>query len=260
MMHSRIRDQRRSFRLEQPMHRAYHRWYSSHLQRDMELLVFGHAGARVLVFPTRGGRFFDYENFGLIGALREKVEQGWLQLFCVDSVDAESLYCETCHPYDRVQRHVQYESYIRDEVLPFSHTLNPDTHVIAHGCSMGAYHAINFALRHPALVGKVVALSGRYDLTEATGDFRDLFDGYYDETIYFHTPCHYVPNMHDESQLTLLRQMEITLAVGEHDPFVTSNLALSQALWQLGVRNSLFIWSGRAHKARHWARMTELYL
>ena len=27
------------------MHRGYHRWFSHSLGRDMELLVFGHAGA-----------------------------------------------------------------------------------------------------------------------------------------------------------------------------------------------------------------------
>jgi hypothetical protein len=37
------------------MHREYHRWFSQRLQRDMEMLVFGHAGAKVIVFPTRDG-------------------------------------------------------------------------------------------------------------------------------------------------------------------------------------------------------------
>src|SRR5689334_13567245 len=32
------------------MHREYHRWYSPVLGRDMEMLVFGHAGARMLAF------------------------------------------------------------------------------------------------------------------------------------------------------------------------------------------------------------------
>jgi len=44
--------------MEGAMHRAYHRWHSPSLGRDMELLVYGHAGARVLVFPTSQGRFF----------------------------------------------------------------------------------------------------------------------------------------------------------------------------------------------------------
>src|SRR5262245_55309226 len=58
------------------MNREYHKWFSPRLHRDMELLVFGHAGARVLVFPTRQGRFFDYENWGLVGALHHQISNG----------------------------------------------------------------------------------------------------------------------------------------------------------------------------------------
>lgn len=75
------------------MNREYHRWYSPALNRDMELLIFGHAGARVLVFPTSMGRFFEWEDRHMISALREHINNGWLQLFCVDSVDSESWYC-----------------------------------------------------------------------------------------------------------------------------------------------------------------------
>jgi esterase/lipase superfamily enzyme len=58
----------------------------------MELLVFGHAGASVLFFPTRTARFYDYENWKIVHVLQDKIEKGLLQLFCVDSVDAESFY------------------------------------------------------------------------------------------------------------------------------------------------------------------------
>ena len=54
------------------MNREYHKWWSDNLQRDMELLVFGHAGAKVLVFPTREGRFFEYEKLRMIETLRHK--------------------------------------------------------------------------------------------------------------------------------------------------------------------------------------------
>lgn len=33
------------------MERAYHRWFSPHMGHEMELLVFGQSGAKVLVFP-----------------------------------------------------------------------------------------------------------------------------------------------------------------------------------------------------------------
>ena len=65
------------------MNREYHRWFSPSLQRDMEMLVFGHAGARVLVFPTSMGRFFQWEDSGMINTLSDQLEQGNVQLFCV---------------------------------------------------------------------------------------------------------------------------------------------------------------------------------
>ena len=42
----------------------------------MELLVFGHAGLPVMVFPTSGGRFFEYEDRGMIAALSGKIDAG----------------------------------------------------------------------------------------------------------------------------------------------------------------------------------------
>ena len=39
------------------MNREYHKFYSHPLQRDMEFLVYGHAGIPLLVFPTSCGRF-----------------------------------------------------------------------------------------------------------------------------------------------------------------------------------------------------------
>ena len=39
------------------------------------------------------------------------------------------------------------------------------------GCSMGAYHALNFFLQHPDVFNKVVALSGVYDARFFVGEF-----------------------------------------------------------------------------------------
>ncbi|MBI3976088.1 MAG: esterase, partial [Armatimonadetes bacterium] len=59
--------------------RQYHRWFSPSLGRDMDLLIFGRGGARVLVFPTSQGRFFDWEDRGMIAAMDEHLEKGWIQ-------------------------------------------------------------------------------------------------------------------------------------------------------------------------------------
>src|SRR3989337_3609112 len=90
----------------------------------MELLVFGRGGARVLVFPTSKGRFFDWEDRGLVAAMQEHLARGWIQMICVDSVDAESWYNKTIPPAERAKRHMQYDQYLLTEVLPFTARLN----------------------------------------------------------------------------------------------------------------------------------------
>jgi esterase/lipase superfamily enzyme len=226
----------------------------------MELLVFGHAGAKVLIFPTREGRFYDYENWGLVETLRGSIDGGYIRLFCVDGVDSESLYCTSVPPASRVDRHRQYEAYILEEVIPFMLSENGVPALIVHGCSIGAYHAMNLALRHPSLFCKVVALSGRYDLTRSFGPFTDLFSGHYNQDVYFITPNHFLPNLNEPHLLDPLRRMDITLAVGEQDPFHESNRTLSEALAAKNVPHRFAVWPGKAHRARYWREMVPHYL
>ena len=58
------------------MNVEYHRWWSRSLGQDMELKVYGHAGKPVVVFPCQGGRFHEYEDFGMVEACRSFVEAG----------------------------------------------------------------------------------------------------------------------------------------------------------------------------------------
>lgn len=242
------------------MNREYHAWWSHRLNRTMELLIFGHAGAKVLVFPTRGGRFFEYEKLRMVDSIREKIERGWLQIYCLDSIDPESFYCWWAHPAGRIQRHIQYEEYVLCEVLPFMQEKNCHPCVIAHGCSLGAFHAANFAFRHPQLFRKLVAFSGRYDLSQEFDGFANLFSGYYDENIYFHTPTHYLPGLNCPLRLHHLRQMEVVLVIGEEDPFRGNNEYLSSILSNKGISHQLHLWQERAHRGSYWRKMVQLYL
>ena len=172
------------------INREYHKWYSPTLGREMELLLFGHAGAPVLVFPTSMGRFFEYEDRGMIQATWGKHEAGHLQTFCIDSVDLESWYNKHAHPAHRVWRHMQYERYVIDEVLPFIRHRNWSNSLCVAGASFGGYHAVNFACRHPDLISRCVSMSGAFDI-------RSFVFGYYDDNIYFNNPVDYLPNMTD---------------------------------------------------------------
>src|SRR3954454_23244983 len=163
------------------MRRDYHNWFSHRLGRHMELLAYGHSGMPVLVFPTSQGKFYEYENSGMIHAVWQKIESGHLQVFCVDSVDSESWYNRGIHPHHRVQRAIAYEEYLLHEVVPLIRNLNGSSQTATTGCSLGAYYALNFALKHPDLTSACVAMSGAFDL-------KPFMDGYYGDDFYFNNP------------------------------------------------------------------------
>lgn len=219
----------------------------------MELLVFGHAGARVVAFPTSQGRFFDWEDRGLIGALTDHLISGWLQIFCVDSVDGESWFAKGRPPRDRARRHIEYDRYLLTEVLPFTTAQNPHEFLILTGASFGAYHAANFAFRYPHLARRVVGLSGFYDIRRWTG-------GYSDDHVYFHNPCEFLVHEHDPARLDALRRLDIILTIGRTDSALANNEYLSQVLWSQDIWHALRIWNGFAHDWPVWQDMLRLYI
>jgi esterase/lipase superfamily enzyme len=235
------------------MNREHHSWHSPSLNRDMEMLVFGHGGARVLVFPTSMGRFYEWEDRGMMGALSEHLERGWIQMYCVDSVDAESWYARGKDPGARAWRHMEYENYLLHEVLPLMSSKNPTPYLIVTGASFGAYHAMNFALRHPDVTNRVIALSGLYDIERWAGGYRD-------DNLYYNCPCLYIPNESDEGRLSLLRRLDIIMAIGREDPNIENNRWLSGALWGKGIGNALREWDGWAHDWPFWLKMIQLYI
>ena len=235
------------------MHREHVRWFSPRLDRDMELLVFGHAGARVLVFPSSMGRFFEWEDQGMIAALGEQIERGWLQLYCVDSVDAESWYAKYKHPADRAFWHSRYDAYLRDEVLPLTQSRNPDPYLITTGASFGAYHALTFALRYPHLVSRAIGLSGVYDIREVT-------DGYSDQHVYPYNPAEFILGETDAERVAAMHRLDIVLAIGQDDSLRGNSEYFSGRLWSKGIGNALRIWDGWAHDWPYWRQMIRTYI
>jgi len=199
------------------------------------------------------GRFYEWEDRGMMGALGEHIDRGWLQLFCVDSVDAESWYDRRKHPRHRAERNFQYEAYVMREVLPFTQSKNGNSFLIATGASFGAYHAVNIALRNPWHFGRVLGMSGLYDIREQT-------DGYYDDAIAAQNPSHFVSLIDDHHRLEAMRRMDIVLATGHDDSFVDNNRYLSRALWEKGVGNALRLWDGWAHDWPWWKDMVRAYI
>jgi esterase/lipase superfamily enzyme len=231
----------------------HHAWHSPALDREMHLIAVGHAGARVLVFPTSLGSQHEWIDRRMHEVLGEQIQQGWIQLFCLDHVHGESWYAEHLHPGAMAWRHLQYDRYLHDEVLPFTASRNPNMFVVATGASFGAYHAACFGFRHPHLINRIVGMSGLYDVKRLTG-------GYSDANVYACNPSDFMPHEHDPARLAAFRRQDIILAIGRDDPSCENNVRLSAELWDKGIGNALRIWDGWAHDWPYWERMIQRYI
>ena len=236
------------------MRRDYIKWFSPSLHRDMELLAFGHRGFPVVVFATSGGRFYEYEDRGMVGALARKIEAGELQLICVDSVDQESWYNRWARPADRLNRQNAFDAYLVLELAPFVRERTTWPQMAATGCSFGGYHAINFALRHPGLVTYAVSMSGAFDIP------RRFLDGYYDENAYFHAPLDYLPNVNDEELLDKMRRNYYVVAVGNQDPLFDQNVKLAHILGTKRIPHVMDVWEGFGHDWPWWRQMAAKFI
>jgi esterase/lipase superfamily enzyme len=235
------------------MHREYHRWFARALHRDMELLVFGHDGPAVLVFPTSRGAFYEYEDRGMVGALRDKLDGGELRLYCVSSVDGESWYNRQAHPRLRVLRHLQYEDYILNDVVPLVRHLTWRETMGVTGCSFGAYHAMAFALRHPYTFTSCVTMGGAFDI-------RRFLGGYFDEDCYFLSPLSFLPELSDRYYLDQFRRNKWVLVTGDHDICRGANEEFSALLAAKGIPFSLHVWNDSKHDWPDWRPMASAYL
>ncbi len=220
----------------------------------MELLVFGHAGPPVIVFPSSMGAFFEYEDRGMVQALAQKLEQGGLQLYCVASVDSESWYAKDKHPRQRVERHLQYEAYVIGDVVPLVRRLNSHDGIGVTGCSFGGYHAMTMALRHPYTFTSCITMSGAFDIAQ-------FLDGYGDTNAYLLNPPAFLPGLGQAYYLDQYRRNKFVLATGEWDICRKANEDFSGLLTAKSIPHSLHVWGfGSKHDWPYWQPMASAYL
>lgn len=219
------------------MKRDFLNWWSPSLGKHMDLLAFGHAGTPILAFPSSMGRFYEWEDFKMVEALAPQLEAGHNQLICVDSVDSESFYNKNVDPYVRIRRHQQYEAYIANEVIPFIRDRSGSDFIIAAGASFGAYHAANMVFKHPDKFGKLISLSGAFDI-------KSFMNGFYDDNVYFSNPNDYMANLSDPGQIGAINANHIVLTMGESDPCREANLRLSGILRSKGISHNLDVIPG----------------
>ena len=227
------------------------------------VIRYGHWGRPALAFPSEGGHATDFENNGMVGAVAGLIDAGRLKLYCVDSYDAASWSDQEIPLEERARRHGRYESWILGDVLPWIHRdCGGPAEVITLGCSMGAYHAANFALKRADHFPLAMCLSGQYDPSSWNGW------GERGQETYFNSPLDYVANL-DGDHLDWLRDHVSLLLVCGQGQWEDTTGALQSTkqfaalLAAKGIKHEADLWgydvphdwpSWRAQLAHHMPR------
>ena len=239
------------------MRREAHRWYSHRLGREMGVIVHGHWGPPMILFPTSGGDEGEYERQSLIGAIGDHLDAGRVKTFSVNLNHYDGLANRGAHPFHRSWMQRQYDAYIRHEVIPFihQHCQSGNAPVWTMGASLGAYHAANTLFKYPDIVKRCFALSGVYDM-------KGFMDGAYDENFYFNNPVDYLANASDPWMLGHLATCDIHIATGS-GPWEQSaeSYRLSQVLASRGIHHHLDDWGPLGgHDWPYWKHQMWEYL
>jgi esterase/lipase superfamily enzyme len=239
-------------------------WWSDRLGTDGTVIRYGHWGRPVLVFPSEQGQAADFENNGMISAVAGLLDAGRVKLYCVGSYDGSSWSDQSIPLEERARRHLRYESWVLKEVLPWIQQDSGGTadDIMTLGCSMGAYHAANFALKHAQFFPLAICLSGNYD-PSSWGAWGER-----GTEVYFSNPIDYVAHL-DGGHLDWLRgQLSMLLVCGQGQwedttGSLPSTKQLAGLLASKGIRHELDLWghdvphdwpSWRAQLAHHLPR------
>lgn len=240
----------------------YFKHWSSHLNRDMEFKVYGHAGRPVMFVPCQGGRFFDFENFHMVDHWARWIEEGRCTVYSIDCIDNET-YANFGADYRwRIEQHERWYNYVIEELVPYIRHLSGerngyDQGIMTFGCSMGAMHAANLYFRRPDLFNAVFAISGLYDSGEYFGDYMD-------EILYRNTPCEYLRNMPDDHYYKGMyndRQMLFVVGQGAwEDVLLHSTRRLENVMREKGIHAQVDYWGYDVdHDWPWWYKMVAHY-
>lgn len=232
-------------------------WYSERVGKEMPVCVYGHYGFALLLVPTAAADFLEYERFQLIQSLEPFIESGKVKVFSINSINNDSWLNDRVPSYEKGIRHAQYNEYIYQEVIPFIRThTSAETPIIVAGASFGALHSMNLFLKRPDLIDGVIAMSGVYDLSEYT-------QGYFDDTVYFNSPQHYMPNLTDHPTLEQIRRSKHIHIFSGSGAYEDPDAARSFAgiLYNKGITYELDIWGIEwPHEWFTWRRVLPHYL
>ena len=192
------------------MENKYISFFSKNLNRDMSIRIYGSGGTPILVFPTQDAMSDNFENFGMIDTLSDYINNGRIQLFCVDTVDVETWSNVWGDKVWRASRQESYYNYIIEEVLPLIREENSSEKLpIAAGCSLGGLHSAIAFFRRPELFSGMLSLSGVYDA-------KFFFDGWLNSVLYDNSPMDFLQNISpNHDYIKIYNTKKIILCIGQ---------------------------------------------
>ena len=171
--------------------------------------AYGHWGRPLLVFPSEQGQPWDFEANGMIDAVAGLIETGRLKVYSLSSFDAWSWADRGVPTEERARRHAHYEGWVTEHVAPFIHAdCGGSAEIMVTGCSLGAYHAANFALRRADLFPLAIGLSGVYDVSTLGWGERG-------DATYFNNPMDYVQHLGGDHLEWLRSRVSLLLVCGQ---------------------------------------------
>ena len=211
------------------------------LERTLPFMVFGHSGRPVLVFPTQNGKCHDYAEFKMPETIASYIENGQVQLFCVDSIDSETWSgAEDKKPYRAYLQELWFR-HIVEEFVPMMREMNgTELAPITTGCSMGATHALNTFLRRPDIFDGVIALSGAYDARYFFGE------DFMNSDLYMNSIVDYMSNMRlDHPYIPMFNARNICICTGQgawEEEMVRTTSMVRDIFAQKGIRAFIDFW------------------
>lgn len=232
---------------------------SAAMGRRMHVWCFGHWGAPVLVFPTAAGFAHEWDRQGMVEVLAPLINGGKIKLYCPESNVSQTLTDKETHPAVRMKRHLAYEQFILEELVPFirKDCAQDAIRIGATGASLGAFYAANSALKHPEIFHYALCLSGRYNLAHFTGGFTN-------SDVYFNNPIAYTSNLNGDDLERVKKNTHISLVCGQgkwEEGCIEETHMLANILDAKGIQHHRDIWG---HDVSHdwiwWKRQTMYHL
>jgi esterase/lipase superfamily enzyme len=223
------------------------------------VIAYGHWGRPLLVFPSQQGERWDWEERGMIDALRGLLEGGRIKVYCVDSYDSGSWHDHSLPLEERARRHGLYEDWIVNQVAPWVHADAGGAETIVAGCSFGAYHAANFTLKRADLFPLAICMSGVYDVSVVGWGERA-------DAVYFNNPQDYVVHLYGDHLEWLRTRASLLLVVGSGQWEDTtgafdSTRRFASLLAEKGIRHELDVWGpDTPHDWPSWRRQIAHHL